>query len=772
MTKIQQAEIRVVGVVQGIGFRPFIYAQAVNRGLSGYVLNTGNSAVRIVVEGEKQKIIEFIKSIENDKPYLAVIDSIQTIWKPSKKQFPDFQIRHSKNEKKAGGSVIPPDISVCHDCIDDMNDPQSRHYQYPMTCCAICGPRYTTVTDTPYDRERTTMNDFPLCEDCDSEYNDPLNRRYNAQTICCPVCGPTFQLFTADGSVIGCGDPFLETVKLLNEGAIVAIKGLGGIHLAVRATLDAQVQRLRKLRNKPHKPFAIMSKDLDMVRQYASVNTTEERLLISWRRPIVVLNQQTPFPLSPSLAPNLDTIGVMLPYSGIYLRLFEGLQDLALVMTSANPVGLPTIIHESTFQRNFMKMADYFLSHNRAIYQRCDDSVIIPIFNQELIIRRSRGYTPEPIDTADGGPTILSLGALEKNTGAIYHRRRIYLTQHIGDVDTVEALKYLQESLSHLQRLLRVSDFEAVACDLHPDFLTTQYGNELSRDHEIPLIQVQHHHAHLASLLADFKLPSDEKIVAICCDGAGYGPDNTIWGGEILVGNAQDYARSGFLEPQIMPGGDLAAQYPFRMLLGILSKKYAHTELYDLFEGESRTALPQGPNELKVILAQIQQEINTPLTSSTGRLLDSLAALLGVSYQRTYEGEPAIHFEAFANRGNSKIRLQTPIEQKGEKRILKTGILVDQVLKHRDRYKGPDLALAAHHSIAQALAQAAIGAANSQGISKIGFSGGVAFNKILTRSIKSEIEKEGMEFLIHRNIPPGDAGTSAGQSLVARAKIN
>ncbi len=773
MTDIQQAEIRVVGVVQGIGFRPFIYAQAVNRSLNGYVLNTGNSAVRIVVEGEKEKIIEFIESIENEKPYLAVIDSIQTIWKPTKEGFTDFQIRISKNEKQAGGSVIPPDISVCPDCIEDMNNPQSRHYQYPMTCCAICGPRYTTITDTPYDRERTTMNDFPLCADCDVEYNDPLNRRYNAQTICCPICGPQFKLLRSDGRRVEVSDPFVEAVKLLNEGAIIAIKGLGGIHLAVRASLSTEISRLRELRKKPNKPLAIMSKSLDDVREFAHVDEIAEQLLTSWRRPIVVLNQRRPFPLAQNLAPKLDTIGVMLPYSGIYLRLFEGLQDLALVMTSANPVGLPTIIHASTYQERFMELADYLLTHNRTIHQRCDDSVVIPLFNQGLIIRRSRGYAPEPIDTADGGPTVLALGALEKNTGAIYHKRRIYLTQHIGDIDTIESLTYLQESLAHLQRLLRVSNFEAVACDLHPDFLTSQYGLELSKNQKVPLIRVQHHHAHLAALLADHKIPSEEDIVAICCDGAGYGPDNTIWGGEILVGNASQYTRAGFLEPHPMPGGDQAAKYPFRMLLGILSKKYPQDELKALFEDEAKIALPQGQTEYAIILSQLTQRINTPFTSSTGRVLDSLAALLKISYKRTYEGEPAIQLEAFANSGkvNPKLRLEVPIDQEGKSKIIRTEVLVNQVLQKRKRYKGPDLALAAHHSLGQALAETAIGAANSNGIQKIGFSGGVAYNKILTRVIRSIVEKEGIQFLLHQSVPPGDAGTSAGQSLVSRSMI-
>ncbi|MDO8056894.1 MAG: carbamoyltransferase HypF, partial [Candidatus Hermodarchaeota archaeon] len=477
---VQQAEIRIVGVVQGIGFRPFVYAQATDHQLVGYVLNTGNSAVRVVVEGKKNEIIDFIESIEKKKPHLAVIDSIQTIWHKPSGEFNDFQIHISKNEQKSGGSIIPPDVAVCDECIKDINNPQSRHYQYSMTCCAICGPRYTTITNTPYDRERTTMDEFPLCQDCDREFNDPLDRRFNAQTICCPKCGPQFQLLDSTGEIFETHDCFTTAVSLLNEGAIIAVKGLGGIHLAVRASLEDQVQRLRRLRNKPYKPLAIMSPTLEMIQKYATITPLAESLLISWRRPIVVLYQKQPFPLAQSLAPGLDTIGVMLPYSGIYLRLFEDLEDYALVMTSANPSGLPTIIHATTFQDHFMNLADYFLTHNRTIYQRSDDSVVIPAPTHGLIIRRSRGYTPEPINTANNGPPILALGALEKNTGAIYHKTRIYPTQHIGDVDTLETLQFLQESLAHLQQLLRVNAFDAIACDLHPDFLTTQYGEELA----------------------------------------------------------------------------------------------------------------------------------------------------------------------------------------------------------------------------------------------------------------------------------------------------
>ena len=770
---VQQAEIRIVGVVQGIGFRPFIYAQATNHQLVGYVLNTGNSAVRVVVEGKKNEIVEFIESIEKKKPHLAVIDRIQTIWHKPSGMFDDFHIRISKDEQKSGGSVIPPDVAVCDECIKDINNPQSRHYQYPMTCCAICGPRYTTIRNTPYDRERTTMDEFPLCQECDTEFNNPLDRRFNAQTICCPNCGPQFQLLDSTGTVLDTDDCFSTAVNLLNEGAIVAVKGLGGIHLAVRASLEDQIQKLRHLRNKPFKPLAIMSANLDAVQKYATITPLAESLLTSWRRPIVVLYQKQPFPLAPSLAPGLDTIGVMLPYSGIYLRLFEELDDSALVMTSANPSGLPTIIQATTFQDHFMNLADYFLTHNRTIYQRSDDSVVIPASSHGLIIRRSRGYTPEPIDTANNGPPILALGALEKNTGAIYHKTRIYPTQHIGDVDTLETLRFLQESLTHLQELLRVNAFDAIACDLHPDFLTTRYGEELAEEHKTPLIRVQHHHAHLAALLADHKLPVDEEIVAICCDGAGYGPDNTIWGGEILVGNAKQYTRAAYLKPQPMPGGDLAAQYPLRMLIGILATEYSKTELTNSFADIAHQALPQGIPELQTTLKQVTQQLNAPLTSSTGRILDAIASMLQLTFHRTYEGEPAIRLESYANRGNPipQLNLDISSKQTGRSQVLDTTMFVTKLFQNRDKYSGADLAHEAHVALGKAFGRTASEIAEAEGLRAIGFSGGVAFNRIITKTIRQVIEDRGLEFLTQKYVPPGDAGTSVGQGYAARGAL-
>jgi len=770
---VQQARIRVVGVVQGIGFRPFIYYQATKRQLTGYVLNTGNSAVNIVVEGTQENIIEFIESIEHEKPALAVIDSVTTNWHAATGAYPEFSIRTSRDESQAGGSIIPADIAICEECLNDISNPQSRHNNYPFTCCAICGPRYTTIVDTPYDRERTTMSEFPLCSDCSREYNDPHYRRYNAQTICCPKCGPSFQLLDKKGRVIQTDNVFLRTVELLNRGAIIAVKGLGGIHLAVRASMELQVRRLRRLRQKPTKPLAIMSLDMASIREYAVVPPGAEQLLTSWRRPIVVLPKREPFPLASSLAPDLDTIGVMLPYSGINRLLFDGLDDLALVMTSANPSGLPTEIHATTFQERFMQMADYLLTHNRTIYQRCDDSVVIPVNGHGLIVRRSRGYTPEPIETNHLGPPVLAVGPREKNTGAIYDGTRIFLTQHIGDIDGADTLAFLQSSLAHLRKLVRVKAFSAIACDLHPDFLTTRFAEELANTDQVPLVRVQHHHAHLAALLADRRLPPNERIVAICSDGAGYGPDQTIWGGEILAGDASGYERRAHLRAHPMPGGDLAAEYPLRMLIGILAEHHSTHELEQQLAVLARTQLPRKEQELRIAAQQVAKRINAPLTSSTGRVLDAVSALLGVCSHRLYEGEPAIKLEAYANKGqpNPAIKFSVPVTDDHDQLVIETGDLLLQVWHQRDRFKGPDIALAVHEALGKALAHAAITIARQDRIRKVGFTGGVAYNHILTQSIGDAIHSNGLELLLHDCVPPGDAGTSAGQALVARAQL-
>lgn len=771
ISKLLQAEIRVVGVVQGIGFRPFIYSLATKRDLTGYVLNTGNSAVQIIVEGRKPEIIKFIETIEIEKPHLAVIDSLTTKWRKATGSYSKFEIRISRDEKQAGGSIIPADIGICNECTQDITNIKSRHYQYSLTCCAICGPRFTTIIDTPYDRERTTMQDFPLCNDCEREFTDPIYRRYNAQTICCPQCGPKFRIMKKTGTLIRTDDVFAKTVQLLNDGAIIAIKGLGGIHLAVSASNEQQIQRLRRIRNKPAKPLALMSPDLDSIDKYAKVTPYVENLLKSWRRPIVVLKKKDPFILAPSLAPGLDTIGVMLPYSGIYQRLFNDLDDLALVMTSANPAGLPTIIHATTFQNQFMQMADFFLTHNRTIYQRCDDSVVIPTNKHYQILRRSRGYTPEPIETVSEGLSTLSVGAHEKNTGAIYHGKRIFLTQHIGDVDTIEALNFLQSSLTHLQKLLRVDSFQTIACDLHPDFLTTRYAEQFSNEQDIPLIRIQHHHSHLASLLVDHQLPADQEIVAICCDGTGYGADKTIWGGEILTGNAKEYRRSGHLIPQPMPGGDLAAKYPLRMLIGILSNYYSSEELFNQFHDIARIALPQGNTELKVVIKQAIEGINSPLTSSTGRILDSLSTLLEVCYKRTYEGEPAILLETYANAGKPihNLNLKIPITKENGHVTIDTGELVKKIFTSRTKYRGPDLALSSHIALGQALAKAASTIAKQKNLNYVGFTGGVAYNHILNNTIRQTVQENGLQFLTHQHIPPGDAGISAGQAFISRS---
>jgi hydrogenase maturation protein HypF len=418
-----------------------------------------------------------------------------------------------------------------------------------------------------------------------------------------------------------------------------------------------------------------------------------------------------------------------------------------------------------------MQMADYFLTHNRIIHQRCDDSVVIPFNNHSLIVRRSRGFTPEPIETPYDGTPLLAVGALEKNTGACYVGNRIFLTQHIGDVDSLETLDFLQSSLIHLQKLLRIKSFSAVACDLHPDFLTTRFAEGLAKEQDLPLARVQHHHSHLASLIIDNQVPLDEEIVAICCDGAGYGTDNTIWGGEILVGNGKSYVRPGHLERHKMPGGDLAAKYPLRMLVSILSTSWSEEDLFNEFRPIADSALPQGEKELEIVLRQLKSGSNYPLTSSTGRVLDAISVLLNVCYKRGYEGEPAIRLEAMANKGSIEQAplFDIPTTSQGTAMIIKTSELLNQIHQNLALFSQAELALAAHHSLGKVLAETAVEIANREGINKVGFSGGVAFNKILTKVIQDLVVRNGLQFLVHRAVPPGDAGVSVGQVHVANS---
>ena len=769
----RRAVISVSGLVQGIGFRPFVYRLAVSRGLKGYVKNLGDAGVVIDVRGEEGAIRDLLRDLEEKKIPLAIYTKIDVNWVDFSDEYSDFIIDNSDmGKREVKHSLIPPDISICHDCLQELFDPNDRHYLYPFTCCALCGPRFTTITDLPYDRERTTMIDFPLCRDCSREFYHPLDRRFNAQTICCPQGGPKMTLYHPDGSVVDDENPIMDAVRLLEEGYTVAVKGIGGIHLAIKTTEDDPILRLRERRRKPSKPFAIMSPSLEEVERYAAVSEVERELLTSYAKPIVALRKLEPFPLSGLISPGLHTVGVMLPYSGIHSLLFHYTEEPALVMTSANFPEEPMYITNKVAFERLMGVADYLLLHNRKIYARCDDSVIRVTDGHPIFLRRSRGYVPMPVALPFSSDLrVIAVGPELTSTASILKDDKCYLTQHLGDIEGPESLQFLREAINHIMKLLRVSKPDAVACDLHPGFLSRDVALELVEEFGAELVEVQHHHAHLASLMAEAGIAPAEEIVAIDCDGYGYGSDGAPWGGEILVGGYESFRRVGHLEPQLMPGGDLSAIRYGRMLQGILYGEIPQDELREFLAENCLKGFSMGEREIEIVFNQIERRINTPMTTSAGRLLDAVSCLLGISYTRTYEGEGAMKLEAAAASGaDIRVDLPVDVEKRGGILILKTSQMVGSLLELRSSYDRGGLAYSFQKALADGFLEMALRAAEERGLETVGFTGGVAYNEMMTSIIRRGVEGKGLKFLRHKLVPCGDGGISLGQAAVASFK--
>jgi hydrogenase maturation protein HypF len=750
-----RAEIKVSGIVQGVGFRPFIYRTAVKNGLVGYVRNRGDAVVEIVVEGKKDNVAQFLEDLKEEKPPLAQIYNITTDYKAEEEGFSEFRIVESSGEAKLSGSVIPPDVSICDECLKEMRDPENRRFNYFFITCTDCGPRYTITRELPYDRPNTTMQEFQMCDYCSREYRDPSNRRFHAQTVACPKCGPKAYLTANSGEQAECEDPIREAGRLLEEGYVVAIKGNGGFHVAAATTKADPLARLRKVKHRKQKPFAIMAPDLETVQSFAEVNPWEAELLTSYRKPIVLLKKRGNYHLSELVSPELHTIGVMLPYTGLHAMLFVDVKEPAFVMTSANPPSEPIVTRNDEAIKKLGSTVDYFLLHNRTIAQRCDDSVVRFHKQDPCLIRRSRGYAPEPILMKRvSDRCVLAVGGELNVTACILTGNRAFISQHIGDVENLETLRFMKNSIEHLTKLTNCT-VEAVACDLHPKFTTTKLAQELGSRLDCPVVQVQHHHAHTAALMAEWNV---NEIVGVACDGFGYGSDGTAWGGEVLYCNREGFRRVAHLEGQPMVGGDLATYYPLRMAAGILHRKMDVTEwLLSL-----STKFPHGKSEAEVILKQLEKG-SVPETTSCGRALDAVSALLGICYERTYEGEPAMKLESAALEGKDLLNLAPRFKGK----VLDTTFLVHEVFTKKDSFSAADLACSAQSYIARGLAELAVNEAERLNVKHVGFSGGVAYNEHITATIRKAVEREGYNFLVHHKIPAGDGGTSLGQAIVA-----
>ena len=750
-------KVNVTGIVQGIGFRPFVYRNAVHRRLTGYVRNMGDAGVEILLEGDHRAIKGFMQDLRKRHPPLAQIYEVTTSKLPGKPEHAEFTISRSSNEAESVGSTIPPDVAICDECLMELRNPHNRRHDYFFITCTDCGPRFTTIERLPYDRESTTLCEFPMCRFCHSEYADPVNRRFHAQTIACQQCGPEAHLTSEDGKLVEVEDPIRQAGKLLSEGNIVAIKGYGGFHLAASALNDQPLTRLRAAKHRRQKPFAIMAKSLEAVKTFAEPSREERDLLCSHTRPIVLLNKAKAIPLSDLIAPSLHNIGVMLPYTALHYMLFDEVKDSAFVMTSANPPNQPITIGNEEAIKQLSKTADYFLFHNRQIAHRCDDSVIRLHGKHAVFLRRSRGYAPAPLKIREKTKRCtLGLGGELNNTSCILVEDNAFISQHIGDVENVETRSFLEDATKHLIRLTNAK-IEVVACDLHPKFITTQLARELALENNWQLIQVQHHYAHIAALMIEHDV---QDMIGICCDGYGYGTDGQAWGGEILLCTRESasFKRVASLEEQPLLGGDLATRYPLRIAAGILNKKMD----VEPWLRENEQLFPHGNYEIRTMLNQLRSRRGIRQTTSCGRVLDAASAILGVCHERSYEGEPAMKLESIAKEGKNKLKIE-PI-RKGDR--LQTTEMLYQLFEHKSKYSKPDLALYAHSYLAKGLAELAVEKALEQGIKSIGFSGGAACNEILASTMRRTVEAAHLNFLVHVTTPPGDGGLSFGQSVV------
>lgn len=740
-------KILTQGIVQGVGFRPYVYRLASDLNLRGYVRNLGN-VVEIIIEGEKTDL--FIERLPKELPPIAKITTLN-VEEVDIKEYSDFKIIES-GDSYSGVSVIPPDIAICDKCLEEIRNPKDRRYKYAFNACTDCGPRFTVIESVPYDRIRTSMDEFPLCDDCLVEYREPLNRRYHGEAICCSECGPKMAFYKGK-TKIDSENPIKLGADVLKDGKILAIKGIGGTHLVVDAYNDDAVKELRKRLNRPNQAFAVMSKDLKSVQNYAQLSDREIETITSNKRPIVILKKNDNYPFPDSLSPGLHNIGVMLPYSPMHYLLFDEGNIDTYVMTSANIPGEPMMIENEEIIDG---VNDYSLVHNRKILNRCDDSVIRFRNNELSFIRRSRGYTPEPytINYEVNDSNVLALGPELDVTFSIAKDNIVYPSQHIGNTNKPKTLEFLKQAVKNMERITKINEFDIIACDMHPHFFTTRLAHELSEKYGAEVMAIQHHHAHSIALANDHSI---DEMIAITADGVGYGSDGTSWGGEILYTNVNDFKRMAHLQPQLMPGGDVATKYPARMLASILGDEELIKNYSNYFK--------YGEREIKTIFKQLESGLNVGQTTSTGRVLDSMAVALEVCHERTYEGECSMKLESCAYYATKDLEIPYVIEGN----TLNTSAILEDVVKlYQNGEKKADIARAGQNAVANGLAELAIRCADKKNIPDIGATGGVFYNEAITDTVKNHVESNGYNFIQHLNTCAGDGSVSLGQAIIAK----
>jgi hydrogenase maturation protein HypF len=793
---IARQRLTVRGVVQGVGFRPFVYRLAQEESLSGFIGND-TGGVTIEIEGPSGRLDVFRRRLHAEAPALARIDAVEAIPIPPAGDS-GFRIVLSNTAGQVS-TGIPADAATCPDCLRELLDPRDRRYRYPFLNCTNCGPRFTITRRIPYDRPQTSMARFQMCPACQAEYDDPTNRRFHAQPNACWQCGPHLWLVepidhegcvlkghdfsrAEKGSKNNSGalapekrDPVARALDLLLAGQILAIKGIGGFHLAVDATNQAAVELLRQRKRRFGKPLAVMVRDLAAARAVCSLTEKEEELLLSTPRPIVLARKLAHSPIAASVAPVIPWLGVFLPYAPLQHLLFADPRVRALVMTSANLSEEPIAIDNDEALARLGEIADVFLMHDREILQRCDDSVVALVDGAPQLIRRARGFVPLSVPIPIDASPLLAVGGHLKSVFTLARGRLAYQSQHLGDLENLTGLDFFRESLDHLMRTFAIEP-AAVAHDLHPGYLSTQWAKDWAAERNLPLIAVQHHHAHTAACMAEHNL--EDPAIGLALDGTGYGTDGTIWGGEVLIARFDNFERFAHLQYVPMPGGEKAIREPWRMALGHLVAAGFDVESPEIF-----SLLGARKEELRVLCQSIERRLNTPLTSSCGRLFDAVAALVLCRREVDYEAQAAIELEGIAVDESDRLHgmgLVPELWASGScadqsldgSAVIQTKCIWRELFENVKRGVSQERIAARFHSgIAEAFIRAAANAREKTGIAQVAMSGGCLHNRRLARLLREGLEEEGFQVYQHRAVSPGDGGLSYGQAVVAAAML-
>ncbi|WP_022664923.1 carbamoyltransferase HypF [Desulfospira joergensenii] len=771
--KIAGRRLEISGVVQGVGFRPFLYGLAMDHGLVGQVSNTA-AGVDAVIEGPLEAIEDFIRDIREKPPLLARVDRVVSKDTPVR-GFSGFSIVKSR-ASNARSTLISPDVCTCADCLAEMRNPDDRRFEYPFINCTNCGPRFTIIRDIPYDRPKTSMHSFQMCSQCQKEYENPLDRRFHAQPNACPQCGPRVFLTDNQGKELPVnqgsrdGEIIAEAGNLLRQGHILGIKGLGGFHLAVNAADDGAVQRLRKLKNRPHKPFALMARSASSLSDHVHLSGQEKELLFSFHRPIVLLEKKDPSSnagLSQALAPMNTCLGVMLPYTPLHFLLLEKGPSI-LVMTSGNRSGEPLSIDNDDALDAFSHIADYFLLHDRDIYFRADDSITRIQAGKQRFIRRSRGFSPLPVELAMDLPPILGCGAGLKSIICLTRGRSAFLSQHIGDLENRKITDYFVRSMDHLKKILDIEPVLA-AHDLHPGYFSTQYAENLA-EKGLELCGVQHHHAHAVSCMAENHM--DGEVIALVLDGTGYGIDGHIWGGEVLTCTHGDFQRKAHLSYVPMPGGDAAVLEPWRMTASMLFQAYGR----DFLDMDLEYIREMDRGKLEFICQMMEKNLNSPLTSSAGRIFDAVSSLLCIRHQISHESQAAMELEAVAagDESGTGRAYDFTLESAASETLLEINLIPCLRQITGDLARGVPLARISrkfHGTLVKAFVRAAGKTAEQTGLDRVVLSGGVFNNNIILTQMIRSLEEIGLRVYTQSKVPCGDGGISLGQVVSAGARM-